>query len=69
MRIILNLKKFLGWGRISKHLLLVRLSLANGMSFPEFLTSRIVVIRFVTEIGLIGIIILNIQVNNKLSDK
>jgi hypothetical protein len=60
VRVLANLEKFFRWARIGEDLLLVRLGLAGGMCFPQFLTGRVVIIGLVTKVGLVGVIILNV---------
>ena len=60
MRVVVDLKEFLGRAWVGEDLLLVRVGLAGGMSLPQFVPCRVVIIRFVTKVRLVGEVVADI---------
>ena len=61
MRVFVDLEEFLRRTGVGEYLMLVRVGFAYGMSLPKLEPRRIVVIRFVTKVGLIGEIVPDIE--------
>ena len=65
MRIVANHKEFLRRARIGEDLALLGVGLARGMSLPKLGSGRVVVVRLVTEIGLVREVVADIKIITK----
>ena len=61
MRVFVDLEEFLRRTGVGEYLMLVRVGFAYGMSLPKLEPRRVVVIRFVTKVGLVGEIVPDIE--------
>ena len=61
MRVFVDLEEFLRRTGVGEYLMLFRVGFACGMGLPKLDSRRVVVIRFVTKVGLVGEIVPDIE--------